>query len=83
MNGAQVTSVIALIVALIALVLGWMAFSRTGADMEAVVRQQVEEATADINANIDANISNFEERMRAADEMRRANEANDSATSTE
>ena len=71
-----------MIVALIALVLGWMAFSRTGADMQDVVRQQVEEATADINANIDANISNFEERMRAAEEMRRANEA-DSATTTE
>ena len=79
-NAGQVTGIIALIVALIALVLGWMAFNRTGADLESAVRQQVEEATADINANIDANISNFEERMNQAEMERRA--AENAATST-
>lgn len=41
----------ALIVAIIAFILGWSAFNRAGADIEDVVQQQVEESTRELRDN--------------------------------
>lgn len=39
---------LALIIAVVALVLGWMAFNRTGVNVEELVQQQVRDATAEL-----------------------------------
>lgn len=39
---------LALIIALVALALGWMAFNRTGVNVEEMVQQQVREATVEL-----------------------------------
>lgn len=52
---------IALLVALIALVLSWTAFNRSGVDVEQLVQEQVSEATA----KMDAQYQQFEARVRA------------------
>ena len=50
-RGASVVAWIALIVAVIALILAWMAYDRTGANLEQQIRTQVEES---VNATEDA-----------------------------
>lgn len=47
--------VLALIIAIVALILAWMAFNRTGADLEIMIEQEVQEAVEEID-NV-----NFEE----------------------
>lgn len=42
---------IALIIAAIALWFSWIAFNRTGSDLEQIIRDQVNAATADIERN--------------------------------
>lgn len=71
-NTANPIAIVALIVSLVALVLGWVAFNRSGTDIEDVVQRQVEEATVEFNANLE----DLEERFRqnAAEEMRQAAE---------
>ena len=60
-RGASAVAWIALIIAIIALVLGWIAYNRTGEDLENQIRTQVEqglntaeEATQDATNAIDA-----------------------------
>lgn len=54
MNGsAQAISIVALIVALVALVLGWMAYNRTGEDVEAMVEREIDEARVEFEASLD------------------------------
>ena len=50
-RGASVVAWIALMVAVIALILAWMAYDRTGANLEQQIRTQVEES---VNATEDA-----------------------------
>lgn len=60
-RGASVVAWIALIVAIIALAIAWMAYNRTGEDLENQIQQQVEkslnaaeDATQDASDAIDA-----------------------------
>lgn len=41
----------ALVLAIIAIILAWVAFNRTGQDIEAIIQEQIEEATAEIRVN--------------------------------
>lgn len=41
----------ALVLAIIAIILAWVAFNRSGADLEEVIQREVEEATAEIRVN--------------------------------
>jgi len=50
-RGASVVAWIALVVAIVALVIAWMAYNRTGADLEQQIQTQIEES---INATEDA-----------------------------
>lgn len=48
-RGTTLVAWIALIVALLALWLAWMAYDRTGADLDERIQQQVQESAQDIN----------------------------------
>lgn len=50
-RGASVVAWIALIVAIVALIIAWMAYNRTGADLEQQIQTQVEQS---LNAAEDA-----------------------------
>lgn len=52
-NTSQIMAVIALIIALIAVVLAWMAFNRTGVNVETAIQRQVDEAVLEINTNFE------------------------------
>ena len=41
----------AMLVAILALIMGWAAFNRAGADIEDIVQQEVEEATQEMRQN--------------------------------
>lgn len=69
-NTANATAIIALIVSVIALVLGWVAFNRSGADIEEIVQREVEEATVEFNANLEDLEASF--RQNTADELQEA-----------
>lgn len=61
-RGTSIVGWIALILSIIALVLAWLAYNRTGADLEAQIQQQVQEATDNIEApQIDTNLNNDSE----------------------
>lgn len=45
---------IALILSIIAAILAWMAFNRSGTDLEAVMQEQMNEAMTEIRADMDA-----------------------------
>lgn len=62
-----VTAWIALIVALIALALAWVAFNRTGTDVGAIVEERVDEATAELRADYEALEAEF--RAETAEEL--------------
>jgi len=53
---------VALITSIVALLLGWMAFNRSGVDVEALVQREVTEATAEIDQRYEA----LEERVRSS-----------------
>lgn len=44
---------LALIVAIIALILGWVAFNRSGQDLEALVEQEVQEAMNEFEMEVE------------------------------
>jgi hypothetical protein len=67
-----VVSWIALIIAVLAVVLAWVAFNRTGTDFEAVVRDQIDQRAAEMQANYDQ----LEAEVRAGT----ANQLNNAAT---
>lgn len=48
-SNAKGVAWVALVLALVALVLAWVAFNRTGQDVEALVEQEVQEAIEEIN----------------------------------
>lgn len=60
-NGTSVVGWTALIIALIALALAWVAFNRTGTDIEAIVEQRVDDATVEMREDY----SELEARFRA------------------
>lgn len=49
-TSASIVGWAALVISLIALALAWMAFNRTGTDIEAVVEQQINQATEELQA---------------------------------
>lgn len=49
----SVVAWIALILAVIAIILAWVAFNRTGADIEAIVQEQVEQAAAELRVDFE------------------------------
>ena len=48
---AESVAWVALAVAIVALLVGWAAYNRSGQDVAEVVREQVEEATAELQLN--------------------------------
>ncbi len=48
-RGTTLLAAVALIIALLALGLAWMAYNRTGADLEDRIQQQVEQSAQDVN----------------------------------
>lgn len=64
------------LIAVAALILGWVAFNRTGTDVEALVKQQTEAAAADLREEW----LQFQSRFQAEQEEGTADEA---ATSTD
>lgn len=42
----------ALVIAILALIIGWIAFNRSGADLEQIIEQEVEEATVEIRTDL-------------------------------
>lgn len=83
MNTAKTLSVIALIVAFVALIMAWMAYNRTGVDFEEVIQREVSESMVEINADL----QELEEAARenAAEQLRESAEEvdEDTATTTE
>ncbi len=69
-NTAQPIAIIALLISLVALVLGWVAFNRSGTDIEEIVERQVEEATVEFNADLQDLEAAF--RQNSAEELREA-----------
>lgn len=63
-TGTSVVAWIALIVAIIALTLGWVAFNRTGEDLENKIQQQVEQRTQDLQQGAQEGAQNVEEGTR-------------------
>lgn len=79
MNGSsQAISIVALIVALIALILGWMAYNRTGEDVEAMVEREIDEARVEFEASLD----NLEATIRDNTSDAIDNDDDETATST-
>lgn len=70
---------IALVFALIALVLAWVAFNRSGADIEAIIAEEAEQRAAELRADFEALEADFRTQM--ADELDDA--ATDVATDEE
>lgn len=65
---ANIVSWVALIAAIIALILAWVAYNREGADVGTSVRQEVEEQTTDLEENfsqLEADLRNQLEELRA------------------
>lgn len=60
-NGASIVAWIALIVAIIALSLSWIAFNRTGADLEQRVQQQVQESANSVENAAEEGANSVEE----------------------
>lgn len=48
-----IVSWVALIIALIAVVLSWVAFNRGGADIETIIREQAEQAAAELRVDFE------------------------------
>lgn len=76
----------ALVFALIALVLAWVAFNRSGADIEAIIQEEAERRTAEFQTNFDALEADLRAQMaeqldNAADDV--ATDEEDAATTTE
>ncbi|MEX0913011.1 MAG: hypothetical protein WDZ56_00615 [Candidatus Paceibacterota bacterium] len=67
-NTSQIIAVLALIIALIALVLAWTAFNRTGADFEEVVQREVDQAMIEMNTNLEQFERSYRESL--TDDMR-------------
>lgn len=77
---------IALVFALIALVLAWVAFNRSGADIEAIIAEEAEQRAAELRADFEALEADFRTQM--ADELDDAatdvaTDEEDAATTTE
>lgn len=77
---------IALIIALIALALAWVAFNRSGTDFEQLMQEELETRTAEIQADFDRLESEL--RQETADELDEAatdvrTDEEESATTTE
>jgi len=47
------TAIIALVVSLVALIIAWVAYNRTGVDLEAVMQREMDEAMIELNANFE------------------------------
>lgn len=67
---------VALVVALIALVLAWVAFNRTGADVEEIIERESDQIMTELQAEFDALEQEF--RAETSQELREA--AEDTAT---
>ncbi len=52
MDTSKTLSVLAIIVAAIALILAWVAYNRTGVDFEEVIQREVNDAMVEINADL-------------------------------
>ncbi len=52
MDTSKTLSVIAIIVAAVALIMAWMAYNRTGVDFEEVIQREVNDAMVEINADL-------------------------------
>lgn len=70
---------IALILAVIALILAWVAFNRSGADIEAIIQEEAEQRAEELRAEFEALEAEF--RANTASELEDA--ADDVATDTE
>lgn len=70
---------LALIIAVVALILGWVAFNRSGADIEAIIQEEAEQRAEELRAEFNALEAEF--RANTASELEEA--AEDVATDTE
>ncbi len=52
MDTSKTLSLLAIIVAAIALILAWVAYNRTGVDFEEVIQREVNDAMVEINADL-------------------------------
>ena len=76
-----IVSWIALIIALIAVVLAWVAFNRTGVDIEAIIREEAEQRAAELR--IDFEELERDLRNSTSDQLQEAADEVDTATTTE
>lgn len=53
-RGAHAVAWIALIIAIIAVILAWTAFNRSGGDIEALVEERVESAASELRADYES-----------------------------
>lgn len=83
MDTSKSLSTVAIVVALVALIMAWMAYNRTGVDFEEVIQREVSESMVEINANIQE--LQDAARESAADQLRESAEdvdTEDNATTT-
>lgn len=83
MDTSKTLSILAIIVAIVALAMAWMAYNRTGTDFEEVIQREVNDAMIEINADL----QELEESARenAAQQLRESADEveEDNATTTE
>lgn len=64
-SAAGVTlAVIAIIISIVALVLAWMAYNRTGADLEERIQQQISETTQEVQPELEQGAQEVEQGAR-------------------
>lgn len=81
MDTSKTLSIIAFIVSILALILAWVAFNRTGVDFEEVIQREMNDAMIEINADLEELQESAREN--AAQQLREsAEEVEDEETAT-